>query len=69
MLAEVRGTGGDRKRKRPVIQSEAYPESEYNLPPTSAGELQIHRALTQQSFKVPSHIAPHKIFLPNALTH
>ena len=40
MLAEVRGAVGDRKRKRVVVASEAYPDSEYNLPPTSgsAGE-------------------------------
>ena len=40
MLAEVRGAVGDRKRKRVVAASEAYPDSEYNLPPTSgsAGE-------------------------------
>ena len=40
MLAEVRGAAGDRKRKRVVVASEAYPDSEYNLPPTSgsAGE-------------------------------
>lgn len=37
MLAEVRGAAGDRKRKRVVVASEAYPDSEYNLPPTSAG--------------------------------
>ena len=39
MLAEVRGSAGDRKRKRVVVASEAYPDSEHNLPPTSsAGE-------------------------------
>ena len=40
MLAEVRGAVGDPKRKRAVVASEAYPDSEYNLPPTStsAGE-------------------------------
>lgn len=36
MLADVRGSTGDRKRKRPVVMSEAYPDSEYNLPPTSS---------------------------------
>lgn len=36
MLAEVRGAVGDRKRKRVVVASEAYPDSEYNLPSTSA---------------------------------
>ena len=36
MLAEVRGAVGDRKRKRVVVASEAYPDSEYSLPPTSA---------------------------------
>ena len=35
MLAEVRGGVGDRKRKRAPIANEAYPDSEYNLPPTS----------------------------------
>lgn len=36
MLAEVRGSAGsDRKRKRTAIATEAYPDSEYNLPPTS----------------------------------
>ena len=35
MLAEVRGAVGDRKRKRTAIATEAYPDSEYNLPPTS----------------------------------
>ena len=35
MLAEVRGAAGDRKRKRTAIATEAYPDSEYNLPPTS----------------------------------
>lgn len=33
MLAEVRGAVGDRKRKRTAIATEAYPDSEYNLPP------------------------------------
>ncbi len=36
LLAEVRGAVGDRRRKRVVVASEAYPDSEYNLPPTSA---------------------------------
>ena len=36
LLAEVRGAVADRKRKRTVVASEAYPDSEYNLPPTSA---------------------------------
>ena len=36
MLAEVRGSAGSgRKRKRTAIATEAYPDSEYNLPPTS----------------------------------
>lgn len=35
MLAEVRGAVSDRKRKRTAIATEAYPDSEYNLPPTS----------------------------------
>lgn len=36
MLADVRGPASDRKRKRAVVMSEAYPDSEYNLPPTGA---------------------------------
>lgn len=40
MLADVRAAGdGNRKRKRrDVLMSEAYPESEYNLNPASGGE-------------------------------
>ena len=45
MLAEVRGSAGDRKRKRMVVASEAYPDSEHNLPPTSSAG----GKLTQQS--------------------
>lgn len=45
MLAEVRGSAGDRKRKRIVVASEAYPDSEHNLPTTgSTGTQQIHVA-------------------------
>ena len=36
MLAEVRGSAGDRKRKRAVVASEAYPDSEHNLPTTGS---------------------------------
>ena len=35
MLSEVRGAVADRKRKRVYVATEAYPDSEYNLPPTS----------------------------------
>lgn len=35
MLAEVTGAVSDRKRKRVAIANEAYPDSEYNLPPSS----------------------------------
>ena len=40
MLAEVTGAVSDRKRNRVAVANEAYPDSEYNLPPTSgsAGE-------------------------------
>ena len=39
MLADVRAAGdANRKRKRrDVLMSEAYPESEYNLNPASGG--------------------------------
>lgn len=35
MLAEVTGAVSNRKRKRVAIANEAYPDSEYNLPPSS----------------------------------
>ena len=35
MLAEVTGAVSYRKRKRVAVANEAYPDSEYNLPPTS----------------------------------
>lgn len=34
-LAEVTGAASNRKRKRTAIATEAYPDSEYNLPPSS----------------------------------
>ena len=44
MLAEVTGAVSDRKRKRIAIANEAYPDSEYNLPPSSgpAGAQALH---------------------------
>ena len=51
MLAEVRGAVSDRKRKRTVIATEAYPDSEYNLPPTSGP------AGMQALASIPKHIA------------
>lgn len=35
MLAEVTGAVSNRKRKRTAIATEAYPDSEYNMPPSS----------------------------------
>ena len=35
LLAEVTGAASNRKRKRTAIATEAYPDSEYNLPPSS----------------------------------
>jgi hypothetical protein len=64
MLADVRAAGdGNRKRKRrDVLMSEAYPESEYNLNPASGGEAAWLRPCPCW----PSHCATCRALVPPA---